>query len=122
MKWCVKKLSNKELGKRIRAARQRLHMSQAALAELVGAGNQSTVAGWERGRTEPDAEMLARLADILKVSTDQLLGVQSEIPSLPADVADLAKEIANLSPSDRAVIEKVVAALKAEDKSNVVPG
>lgn len=122
MKWCVKKLSNKELGKRIRIARQRVSMSQDALAKAIGVGNQSTVAGWERGRTEPDAEMLARLADILKVSTDQLLGVQSEIPSLPAGVADLAKEIADLSPSDRAVIEKVVAALKAEDKSNVVPG
>lgn len=116
------KMSNKELGKRIRVARQRASMSQDALAKAIGVGNQSTVAGWERGRTEPDAEMLARLADILKVSTDQLLGVQSEIPSLPADVAGLAKEIADLSPSDRAVIEKVVAALKAEDKSNVVPG
>ena len=40
--------------------------------------------------------------------------------SLPADVTDLAKDIARLPPSDRAVIEKIVAALKAEDK--VVPG
>lgn len=115
-------MGNKELGKRIRAARERLHMSQDALSKAIGAGGQSTVAGWERGRTEPDAETLARLAAILKISTDQLLGVQSEIPSLPADMADLVKEIAVLSPSDRAVIEKVVAALKAEDKAKVVPG
>ena len=113
---------NKELGKRIRAARERLHMSQAVLAEAIGAGNQSTVAGWERGRTEPDGETLARLAVILKVSTDHLLGVQSDVLSLPADVADLAKDIADLPPSDRAVLEKIVAALKAEDKDKVVPG
>ena len=113
---------SKELGKRIRAARERLHMSQAALAETIGAGNQSTVAGWERGRTEPDGETLDRLAVILKVSTDHLLGVQSDVLSLPADVADLSKDIADLPPSDRAVIEKIVAALKAEDKDKVVPG
>ena len=112
---------SKDLGMRIRAARERLHMSQAALADAIGAGNQSTVAGWERGRTEPDGETLARLAVILKVTTDHLLGVQSEILSLPADVTGLAKDIADLSPSDRSVIEKIVAALKAEDKSNVVP-
>lgn len=115
-------MGNKEIGKRIRAARQQLHMSQAALAELIGAGNQSTVAGWERGRTEPDGETLARLAGLLKVSTDHLLGVDSDVLSLPADVTDLAKDIANLSPADRAVIEKFVAALKADDKSKVVPG
>ena len=113
---------SKELGKRLRAAREQLHMSQAALAEAIGAGNQSTVAGWERGRTEPDGETLARLAVILKVSTDHLLGLDSDIASLPTDVTDLAKDIANLSPADRAVIEKIVAALKAEDKDKVVPG
>lgn len=113
---------SKELGKRLRAAREQLHMSQAALAEAIGAGNQSTVAGWERGRTEPDGETLARLAVILKVSTDHLLGLDSDVVSLPADVTDLAKDIANLSPADRVVIEKIVAALKAEDKDKVVPG
>lgn len=113
---------SKELGKRLRAARQRLHMSQDELAKAIGAGNQSTVAGWERGRTEPDGETLARLAVILKVSTDHLLGVESDVLSLPSDVTDLAKDIAKLSPADRAVIEKFVAALKADDKEKVVPG
>jgi transcriptional regulator with XRE-family HTH domain len=113
---------SKELGKRLRAARQRLHMSQDDLAKMIGAGNQSTVAGWERGRTEPDGETLARLAVILKVSTDHLLGLDSGVLSLPADVTDLARDIAGLPPAERAVIEKIVAALKAEDKGKVVPG
>ena len=115
-------MSNKELGKRIRAAREQVGLSQAALAMAIGAGNQSTVASWERGRTEPDSDMLCKLAFVLKVTTDHLLGAQSENIALPAGVADLAIQIANLSPADRVVIEKVVAALKAEDKSNVVPG
>lgn len=105
----------------IRAARLNMSMSQAALAKEVGV-NQSTIASWEKGRTEPDTVMVGRLAQILKVTTDHLLGIQSEQLVLPEGVADLAKKIADLSPSDRAVVEKVVAALGADDKSNVVPG
>lgn len=115
-------MGNTGLGARLRAARERLYMSQATLAELIGAGNQSTVAGWERGRTEPDGETLARLAVILKVSTDHLLGVDAGVLALPADVTDLAIDIASLPPAERAVLEKIVAALKAEDKDKVVPG
>ncbi len=109
------------ISEQIRAARLNMPMSQAALAKAVGV-NQSTIASWEKGRTEPDTIMVGRLAKILKVTTDHLLGIQSEHLVLPEGVADLAKKIADLSPADRAVIEKVVAALSAEDKSNVSPG
>lgn len=105
----------------IRAARLNMHMSQAVLAKALGV-NQSTIASWEKGRTEPDTVMVGRLAQILKVTTDHLLGIQSEQLVLPEGVADLAKKIADLSPGDRAVVEKVVAALSADNKSNVVPG
>lgn len=96
-------------------------MSQDDLAKIIGAGNQSTVAGWERGRTEPDGATLARLAVILKVSTDHLLGLNSDVSSLPADVADLARDIAELPPAERILIEKIVAAAKGSDKDKVVP-
>jgi len=49
-------------------------------------------------------------------------GNHAGVLSLPVDVTDLAKDIADLPPSERAVIEKIVAALKAEDKDKVVPG
>ncbi|SMC44733.1 helix-turn-helix domain-containing protein [Sporomusa malonica] len=108
------------ISEKLRAARSNMNMSQAALARVVGV-KQSTVASWEKGRTEPDTIMLGRLAQALKVTTDHLLGIQSEQLSLPEGVADIAKKIADLSPSDRVVVEKIVAALSTEDKSNVVP-
>lgn len=108
------------IGEKIRAARRNMTMSQAALAREIGV-KQSTIASWEKGRTEPDTVTVGRLAQVLKVTTSYLLGIQSEENVFPEGVADLAKKIADLSPADRAVIEKVVAALGAEDKSNVVP-
>lgn len=108
------------INEKIRAARSNMNMSQAALARAVDV-KPATVASWEKGRTEPDTVMIGRLAQILKVTTDHLLGVQSEELVLPEGVADLAKKIAGLSPSDRAVVEKVVDALNAGNKSKIVP-
>lgn len=112
---------SKELGQRLRAARQRLHMSQDDLAKIIGAGNQSTVAGWERGRTEPDGATLVRLAVILKVSTDYLLGFDTDISSLSAEVNALARDIADLPPAEIDMIKKIVAAAKASDGGKVIP-
>ncbi len=109
------------ISEKLKAARANMKLSQAALARAVGV-QQSTVASWEKGRTEPDTVMVGRLAQALKVTSDHLLGIQSEQLVLPEGVADLAKKIADLSPSDRAVVEKVVAALGTDDKSKVVPG
>lgn len=112
---------NEELGRRIRAARDRSGMSQAALALAVGAGHQSTVAGWERGRTEPDAATIGRLATALNVSTDYLLGIHDEPHASREHLDKLALDIAELSPADRAVVEKIVAALKPGDNAKVIP-
>ncbi|WP_094607706.1 hypothetical protein SPSIL_009330 [Sporomusa silvacetica DSM 10669] len=109
------------INEKIKIARANMNLSQAALARAVGV-QQSTVASWEKGRTEPDTVMVGRLAQALKVTSDHLLDIQSEQLVLPEGVADLAKKIADLSPSDRAVVEKVVAALGTDDKSKVVPG
>ena len=111
-----------ELGVRIRAARERRGLSQAALALAIGAGNQSTVAGWERGRTEPDGAMLGRLAVALKVSTDFLLGVQEETLSPESLLQQLMRDISELSGEDQAMIKKIVAALKPGDADKIIPG
>ncbi len=48
--------------------------SQQALANALGVA-QSTVANWERGRREPNYATTVRLARLLGVSTDYLLGL-----------------------------------------------
>lgn len=61
------------LGTQIRARREALGLSQAALAKEIGV-TQSRVSNWERGyRNVIGSTLLTRLADALKTSTDYLL-------------------------------------------------
>lgn len=48
-------------------------MSQLNLANALGI-ERSTIAKYETGDRYPDIEMLCKIADVLKVSTDELLG------------------------------------------------
>ena len=58
---------------RLRIARQSRGLTQQQLAELIGV-SRSTVAMWETGEHQPDLDTVSKLATILKVSVDFLLG------------------------------------------------
>jgi len=60
------------LGKRIAAARKKLCLTQAEIAEKLGVSFQA-VSQWERGETTPDIDKLPELAQLLRVTTDWLL-------------------------------------------------
>ena len=64
-----------ELGARIAEARKRKGMSQTALAEALGV-TQQVVAAWERKSTGVRSDTLCRIASVLDVSSDELLGLQ----------------------------------------------
>lgn len=48
-------------------------MSQAELADILGI-ERSTIAKYETGDRCPDLETLCKIADVLQISTDELLG------------------------------------------------
>lgn len=56
----------------IKARRDELEMSQYDLAQELGV-KRSTVANWEVGRGDPDSRTIRRLAEVLKISADDLL-------------------------------------------------
>lgn len=62
------------LNQRIREVRQARGMSQVELAGLLGVTKQS-VSNWENDNIQPSIEMLVKLAQVLAVSTDYLLGL-----------------------------------------------
>lgn len=64
------------LGKRIAANRRRLGLTQDALAEKLGLTAQA-VSKWENDQSCPDITMLPRLAEIFRISTDELLGLEN---------------------------------------------
>jgi transcriptional regulator with XRE-family HTH domain len=67
-----------ELRHRILIARREKHMSQEELARAVGI-SANTMARFERGEIgDIKAKVLGRIAQILGVSTDYLLGLKEE--------------------------------------------
>ncbi len=56
----------------IKEARESIGMTQEALAKLLGVA-RSTVAMWESGLSLPRAQLLPRLAEILKCNISDLL-------------------------------------------------
>lgn len=60
----------------LRPLRQQAGMTQATLAEALGVSDRA-VSRWENGSALPDVTLLPRLAMLLHVSVDALLGVDS---------------------------------------------
>ena len=66
-------LSNKEIGKRIRSIRRKRGITQQELADTL-ATNQGTISNIERGVRGVTVQQLVKLARVLKVSADEILG------------------------------------------------
>lgn len=60
------------VGENIKRLRAERGMTQDELAGLVSVTRQA-VSNWERGRTEPDLDMLGKLAETLEVPVEELI-------------------------------------------------
>lgn len=59
---------------RLKEKRKNKGYTQEKISQLLDIG-QSAYAKWENGRTEPTLENVVKLANILDVTTDYLLGM-----------------------------------------------
>ena len=66
-----------EFKERLKESRKIKKISQKQLANIIGTNN-SSVCDWECGRTEPNIEMILKLAIYFDVTTDYLLGLENE--------------------------------------------
>ena len=69
------KLKRSEFGERLVLIRQRAGLSQTQVADKLGVSQQA-YAGWERSTTALRPDDLAKLAEVLSTTTDELLGKQ----------------------------------------------
>ncbi len=88
---------------RLRAARERRGLSQVRFAEMIGVLPR-VYNRWEKGGVTPRFDTVAKMAEILAVSLDELAGKTP--PSNDVRVHDprlheLYKEIDRLSPDDQ---------------------
>ncbi len=66
------KIINDSIGGRIKQLRQSKSITQKELSEMLYK-SESTVRMWELGKSEPDLEMLKKIANFFNVSVDYLL-------------------------------------------------
>ena len=86
------------------------------MADLLGA-SQSNISDYERGVLRIHGELLARLAGILKVSADEILGLEKSTPSrAPRDRRLLRRlqELDRLSKRDREALMRTLDAFLAK--------
>ena len=101
----------------IKQARINVNFSQQQLATLVGV-TQKTISRWENGEVEPAKDDLEKIADVLCVSTDYLLGKEGSLAVYNA--SKLAKDVIEKLTKEKVTMygKKFVSAF--EDKNNKI--
>lgn len=101
---------------RLKELRKQAHLTQVELAKRLGIG-QSSYADWERGKKNPTQENLIRLAQILNVSVDYLVG-NSEEKSDELDNIELLFRMnsKDLTDEEKAVFKKELIEFMEERK------
>ena len=72
----AEKKADVQLGRRLAQIRKERGYTQVELAEQVGV-MQTIISDYERGRLRVNPTMLAKLATVLEVSADEILGLAS---------------------------------------------
>lgn len=91
-------MASKEIGARLKEARQRAGLTQQEVADKLRTCTKSALSSWEIGRAEPDGATLIRLGKIYGIEDlYTLLGTESSA--------------AELSPHER----RVIAAYRSHD-------
>ncbi len=96
-------------GERLKALRTKAGLSQKALATKLFISQQA-VAGWELEKGSPNPETLLRIAEILNVSADYLLGRtdQKEEKPTPEDGDGHSGNVVKIAGRDGSFYERKV--------------
>jgi transcriptional regulator with XRE-family HTH domain len=102
-------LPKDKIGARIRALRERKGWSQGKLAERLKAHPQN-VSQIERGARGVSLQQVVRLARVLEISTDEILGQREQDSGLGSDrrLMRRLRRIQELSPKRRDALLKMI--------------
>ena len=105
-------IDRRQLGERLREAREYLGLSQEEVAKHVGIP-RSALSHIESGQRGVDALELKTLATVYKLPLAHFTGEAPIKPQLPEDVAHIARKVASLSKSDQEELGRFAEYLKA---------
>ena len=98
------------IGQKIRAARQRLGLSQAEFAERIGT-SAKTLSSWERGAYLVDVIMLNTIASVSGLTLNDFIDAQSSRTVEPPEANDFTE-------AEKQLIQKI-RCLRADKKKAV---
>lgn len=107
--------SHEDFSARLRKTREQKGLSQAELAEKSGF-QPSAISHFETGRRAPSFDNLKRLADALSVSTDYLLGRETEPGFSGPMMQRMFRHAEKLSESDLETLEEFAKMLARKNK------
>ncbi len=93
-----------DISLRLKSLRKQKKLTQKRLGELIGV-TDTTISSYENDKAFPSPEVLIRLAEVLGVTTDQLLGVKEYPEELNPNITITDKI---LSPRQIEVINKFI--------------
>lgn len=96
---------------RIKEIRNGCNISQKQLAAYLGI-SQGNLFDWEKGRSQPDIDMLIKIADYLEVSVDNLIGRSSLKHSGKSGNDDAERIVAAVRNMPVRDLEKLKAVMK----------
>jgi transcriptional regulator with XRE-family HTH domain len=96
-----------DFGLRLRELRKQHNLTQIQLAELTGVKN-SIISFYENGDRVPGPKTLRKLAAVLHVTTDYLLGIEKK---RAVDISDLTEE-------DIQAVEYLISYLRQKNTQN----
>ncbi len=111
-------MAKASIGQRIKQTREKLEYTQAKLASEAEI-TPAAISQIESGDRIPSSPILRKLASVLKVSTDYLLGATDE-PALKDLLQDEGMQkffrgFKDLSPKDKAIIQSQIEYLQNQD-------
>jgi transcriptional regulator with XRE-family HTH domain len=104
------------IGERLARIRKERGITQIEMAELLGV-SQGNVSDYERGEVRLHGELLVKFARILKVSADEILGLEASRPTrVPRDRRLLRRlqDLDRLSKRDREALLRTLDAFLAK--------
>ncbi len=116
------------IGQQIKRRREELGYSQTDLARIIGK-SPAAISQFESGHRFPSTQVLTKLADALRVTTEYLLGKKEWLDindMLKNDIEDilenesvraLFRDFKNLSQRDKNTISAVIKSLKQEKEN-----
>lgn len=108
-------MTKEQIGQTIKESRISAELTQSQVAKKLGRPQQ-TIASWESGKSQPDANTLFELFQVLGRSVDEAFGFTGGTPPLSGEALKVARDYDNLPMWQKRRIREEIERYMASDR------